>query len=165
MSSKMQKVFKRENGFTLIEMMVVLAIIGITAAIAVPNYLQWNSKSQLREAATRIQSQLALARMAAMNRNTTVNVNLAMAGNLVTVVTTAANGNQVFPVETLMSHVIGFAGGPIQFSSLGVRAGGGAGAQFITVQNDTGLTYSIQVLPGGKATWCVSPAPNCGASL
>jgi type IV fimbrial biogenesis protein FimT len=149
----------------MMEVVIITAIIGLTTSLAVPNYLQWNSQRQLREAATRIQAQLALARMTAMNRNITVTVGLAMAGNQVTVRTTDPNNNQLFAVETLMTHVKGFTGGPVQFSSLGLRAGGGAGAQFITVQNDKGLTYSIQVLPGGKATWCVAPAPNCGASL
>ncbi len=155
----------REGGFTLIEVMVVVAIIGIVSAIAVPNYLQWNSKNQLREAANRIQSQLTFARIAAMNRNTTTTVTFFMAGNLVTVVTTDATGAQILPVETLMSHVTGFTGGPVLFSSLGVRTGGGLGAQFITVKNDQGLTYSVQVLPGGKTSWCAAPAPTCGATL
>jgi prepilin-type N-terminal cleavage/methylation domain-containing protein len=59
-----------QKGFTSMELLLVIAIIGITAAISGPTYPQWSSKSQLREAATLIQSQLALARMTAMNRTT-----------------------------------------------------------------------------------------------
>ena len=106
--------------------------------------------------------------MTAMNRNTTVTVSVTAVANLVTVSTTNANiGVQIFPAETMMSHVTGVVGRPIlvQFSSQGLRLGGGAGAQFITVQSDSGITYAVQVLPRGKATWCVSPSPNCGASL
>ncbi len=162
------KTVGNQRGVTLIEMMIVVVIIGISAALAVPNYAQWNSKRQLREAATRIQSQLMLARMAAMNRNTTVTVTVTTVGTQVSVVTTDANsGNQIFPSETMMPHVTGVVGGPvsIQFSSQGFRLGGGVGAVFVVLQNDVGITHSVQVLPGGKATWCVSPAPTCGASL
>jgi prepilin-type N-terminal cleavage/methylation domain-containing protein len=54
------------GGFTLVEVMMVSAIVALTATVAVPAYLQWNSKNQLRQGMTELHRSLNLARVAAM---------------------------------------------------------------------------------------------------
>ena len=137
-----------QRGFTLIEVMIAVAIVGILAMVAVPNYLQWNARYQLKQGTTELAGSLTLARMAAMNRNLAVTVTLALASGRVTV----DFGGALAPI-VLPQAIVGFTGGPtVQFTRQGLS--GSTADVPLTLVSQQGTVYSLVVTPSGKVNWC-----------
>lgn len=63
-------------GFSLIELMITLAVLGMMFMIALPNMGTWLQNTQIRTSADAMQAGLQLARAEALKRNTTVRFQL-----------------------------------------------------------------------------------------
>lgn len=66
----------RPQGFSLVELLVGIAIFSILLAMAAPNFTSWIQNSQLRTAAESISAGLQLARAEAVRRNAPVRFQL-----------------------------------------------------------------------------------------
>jgi type IV fimbrial biogenesis protein FimT len=63
---------RRVEGFTLIELVIVISILSLISVIAVPNLLDWRNSAKLRGAAGNLKGDLELAKLKAIQVNDTV---------------------------------------------------------------------------------------------
>jgi type IV fimbrial biogenesis protein FimT len=64
----------RLSGFTVIELMMTMVVLGVIVTLAVPSFNDFVLKTRVNSAATEIQMSLLLARSEAVKRNTTVSI-------------------------------------------------------------------------------------------
>ena len=72
---------RAHRGFSVIELMVTVALVALLMVIGMPMYGTWLQNSQLRASAESIMAGLQFARSEAVRRNDTQGVQLALAGN------------------------------------------------------------------------------------
>jgi len=60
---------KRKGGFTIVELVVALSIMGIAVSAAIPGFSRWLPDYRLKSAATELYSNLQLAKMRAVRDN------------------------------------------------------------------------------------------------
>lgn len=85
------KLNRKQLGFTAIEMMVVVAILGILTTLALPSFQDTLERRHLVAAAESIASDLRWARSEAIKRNTTITVTFAEGSSWSYEINSAAN--------------------------------------------------------------------------
>ncbi len=160
-SKKLSKIHLQEGGFTLLEIMIVVVIIGIAAGLAVPNLALMYAKYELYQTTTTIYNRLIMARSAAISRNAMIvatPVNIPMGLDQVTF--TAPLGAETLPLNVKL--VLPLPVNPIGYTPRGLSTSPLA-AQTIQLQSvrDPSLIYTISLAPSGKVTWCRQAINPC----
>jgi Tfp pilus assembly protein FimT len=141
--------------------MVVVGILTIAVGLAIPEFLRWHVQSQLRQATSEIATQLTLARMAAMNRNRSVDVTVQSSGGAVHIsAVSPSSGAAVIKDKAFPTRVTSVLGSPVtvSFSSMGMRTTAGTGTQTIGVCDTYQRQYSVSIIPSGKVQWSINPS-------
>jgi type IV pilus assembly protein PilE len=152
---------RKAQGFSLIELMIVVAIIGILAAIAIPNYNEHVTRSRITEAvATLSDMRVRLEQYFQDNRQYT---GACVAGTLAPL--PAATSNFTFECTTACG---GAAGNSLTATAYVVRAcGRGSMANFEYTINEANLrmTESVPTTAGWsgapKPCWIVNKGGGC----
>jgi prepilin-type N-terminal cleavage/methylation domain-containing protein len=71
-----------KSGFTIVELMIVIAIMGVLTAIAIPTYITWLPKHRANAAARQLFADLQNARMRAISENNDYKVEFITGSNL-----------------------------------------------------------------------------------
>jgi len=68
------RIKKEQRGFTLVELMVVIAIVGIMATIAIPNIIGQKPRRNLKDAGMALISTMQRAKMEAIKNNRNISI-------------------------------------------------------------------------------------------
>ena len=143
---------RKDSGFTLMEIMVVIGIVGILSAIAIPSYIQWMPKHRVGNAARTVMSTLEFARINAVKTNADVAVIFDWANERLTVDSggTTLRTRQMPNDVDLQDDEVDGLGTPVTFNGHGFSDMSGG----VVVENtkDDTISRSINLTLGGNAS-------------
>ncbi|OIQ24259.1 pilin [uncultured Vibrio sp.] len=136
----MKAINKKQKGFTLIELMIVVAIIGVLSAVAIPAYKNYVQKTEVASATATLRGLLTNIDMYQQENGGTFPTNIANVGG-----TTGMNSMGTIALATATS------GGTATFSfTEGSLKGKTASVQY-TKNDSTGWVCKIKNVPADSA--------------
>ncbi|GAO74752.1 Tfp pilus assembly protein FimT/FimU [Meiothermus ruber] len=148
---RLEPILPRRSGLTLVEILVVMAILGVLLAIASVNLNGARQRALVREAAASVATALLQARSEAQRYNSNVVVRLEVDGSVFTI-TQVRNGTLVSRTVRLPAGTVAFvpAGGPNTLTyraPFGVLEGGGAAFCFKLASQNPPCDTTITSMP------------------
>ena len=143
----------RSRGFTMLELLIVLAIMGILAAFGIPWFMKLMQRQALKSAAHEIQTTLAAARMTAVKQNAPVSV--AILSVTPPLQFQVIEAPPPAPTPTLPPRILSLDANAVRFvqtprSTNGAITFGGDGRLIVTPPLSV-LTPSLQMIVEGPA--------------
>ncbi len=138
-----------DKGFTLLELIIVIVIIAIGAALAAPDMGAWVSKQRLKSASRTVFYHLQQVRGEAVKENTTITISFNLDNNTYSSGTLIPTQNM--PDGVVISSVCSTASGmsTTGFDSRGISTRPG---NIVITSTDTGDTKTIYISPGGSVS-------------
>ena len=102
----LKRFLESKKGFTLIEMIITMTIIGIVSAIAIPNFSKWKEKHEINGQAQKVYFDLMLARTTAVKSNNNVRVTFNLVANTYTIHEDSNDDGTVDAGENLKNAVL-----------------------------------------------------------
>lgn len=148
----------RNKGFTILELMIAIAIIGILAAAITPSFLSWRDRSKARGDATGLRAAFESAKLRAIKHNTNVVVTFPDANSYRAFIDTNENGvrdggediivdRSLSPGVTITTNT--FTGNDMAFNPRGMANGPNSTGRVIMTSLG-GAVYEVVVSSFGR---------------
>jgi prepilin-type N-terminal cleavage/methylation domain-containing protein len=133
-----------QKGFSLVEMLVVIGILAILLAIAVPRYGSWRAANALQSATETLMAHIKQARIMAVTGNRAVSIAFSATGYTVD---SAGTQPQQYSLNVYRGGLsLSYTATPLTFKSNGT-----SGTETVTLTSADGSTRAITVNSVGRA--------------